>query len=173
MDDNALDIILKVTDELTPALRRRSSSCATRRRKVAAATSPRRIRDPQSEYREREIGSPRSPVASPSGNILATSIEKIASVAIAAAKALPELAMQGARVDDVADAYKRLTTQAGHVVDVLLETLRQGTHGTIDDFTLMQRVEPGPRRWPEPHRRRSSRCYRKAPSHSRRRPAAA
>ena len=52
----------------------------------------------------------------------------------------PELAMRGSVVGDVEASFHRLTTQAGLLSDELLGTLRAGTHGTIDDFALMQRT---------------------------------
>jgi hypothetical protein len=54
--------------------------------------------------------------------------------------ALPEIALHGSEVADLADNYNRLTAQAGLLGDTLLGTLRAGTHGTVDDFVLMQRV---------------------------------
>jgi hypothetical protein len=54
--------------------------------------------------------------------------------------ALPEIALHGSEVADLADNYNRLTTQAGLLGDQLLGSLRAGTHGTVDDFLLMQRV---------------------------------
>jgi hypothetical protein len=40
----------------------------------------------------------------------------------------------------VEEAFRHLADQAGLAADVLLNQLRAGTHGTIDDFALMQRA---------------------------------
>lgn len=53
---------------------------------------------------------------------------------------LQTLTLHGAAVDDVAENFAHLTANAGVLGDKLLGTLRQGTHGTIDDFELMKGV---------------------------------
>ena len=52
----------------------------------------------------------------------------------------PELAERGSVVGDVEESFKHLTAQIGLTADVLLGDLRAGTHNTVDDFTLMKRV---------------------------------
>jgi hypothetical protein len=54
------------------------------------------------------------------------------------ALALPEIALKGAAVADVEDAFKRLTEQSGRLSDTLIGALRTGTHSTITDFELMK-----------------------------------
>lgn len=57
-----------------------------------------------------------------------------------AAEALKELTLGGAAAADVADNFERLTGNAGRLGETLLQTLREGTHATIDDLTLMKLV---------------------------------
>jgi hypothetical protein len=139
MDDNSIDILLKLTDELTPALAKAQAALRDAAGKIGQSTEPandslKRLNQSSADWFTTITGGVTV------GNVLSDAIERIASMAIDAAKALPELALQGARVDDVADAYARLTTQAGMLGGALLDTLRKGTHDTIDDFTLMKRV---------------------------------
>lgn len=56
------------------------------------------------------------------------------------AEFFPELALRGAVVNDVEEAFQHLTKQSGLLSDELLTTLRGATHGTVDDFALMQRA---------------------------------
>ena len=73
-------------------------------------------------------------------DLLHDAIEKALDVAKELAAYFPELALRGAVVNDVADAFDHLTESAGLTADVLLGDLRAGTHGTVDDFVLMQRT---------------------------------
>src|SRR5215471_1351979 len=74
------------------------------------------------------------------GDILADAAEKIAGYLVDIAKALPELMLHGSDVADLEDNFRRLTAQVGLTSDALLQTLRTASHGTIDDFQLMKRV---------------------------------
>lgn len=74
------------------------------------------------------------------GMLLRDAIREALNVMKEMIAALPELAMKGAAVEDIETSFERLTEQAGLSSDVLLGTLRTATHGTIDDFTLMQRT---------------------------------
>ena len=73
-------------------------------------------------------------------DLLHDAIEKALDIAKELAAYFPELALRGAVVNDVADAFDHLTESAGLTADVLLGDLRAGTHGTVDDFVLMQRT---------------------------------
>lgn len=50
-----------------------------------------------------------------------------------------EFAKRGSDVDDMAQAFGRLSDQAGTTANVLLGQLKEATAGTISDFDLMQR----------------------------------
>jgi uncharacterized YccA/Bax inhibitor family protein len=54
--------------------------------------------------------------------------------------ALPEIALHGSEAADLTENFNRLAEASGHLGETLLGVLRAGTHGTVDDFTLMQRV---------------------------------
>lgn len=58
--------------------------------------------------------------------------------ATAAASEFWDVTLKGAAVDDVEQAFKRLTEQTGRLGDSLLGQLRAGTHETITDFQLMK-----------------------------------
>lgn len=47
---------------------------------------------------------------------------------------------EGAAIADVEDNFNNLTESAGRVGETMLGVLRDGTHNTIDDFTLMKTV---------------------------------
>lgn len=51
-----------------------------------------------------------------------------------------ELTMGGAAAADISENFDHLTEQAGVLGDTLLGTLKEGTHGTIEDLTLMKTV---------------------------------
>ena len=74
------------------------------------------------------------------GALLADAIREVISVAKDLAAALPEVALQGAKVADVEDAFKHLTSAVGLTSDALLGSLRTATHGTVTDFELMKAV---------------------------------
>lgn len=58
-------------------------------------------------------------------------------------KQIGEIALTGAKVADVEDSFKHLTTEAGLFGQQLLGTLRTGTRNTISDFELMRKVNQG------------------------------
>lgn len=74
------------------------------------------------------------------GMLLRDAIREVITAVKDLADFFPELALRGAVVNDVEESFRRLSTQAGLTSDALLSTLRNATHGTIDDFTLMQRT---------------------------------
>lgn len=74
------------------------------------------------------------------GELLRDAIREVVAKMKELVEYFPELAMRGSVVGDVEESFKHLAEQAGHTSDVLLGTLRAGTHGTIDDFALMQRA---------------------------------
>jgi hypothetical protein len=74
------------------------------------------------------------------GQLLRDAIREVIDGLKAMAAFIPEVAMKGAAFGDIEEAFKRLTAQAGLLSDALLTTLRTATHGTIDDFDLMKRV---------------------------------
>jgi hypothetical protein len=75
-----------------------------------------------------------------SGQLLVDALIAIAAGVKDAAEAFPELALRGAVVNDIEQAFEHLTAGAGLLSDALMTTLRAATHGTVDDFALMQRV---------------------------------
>lgn len=51
-----------------------------------------------------------------------------------------DFAKRGSEVDDIAQAFKRLSDSAGTTADVFLSQLQEATAGTISKFDLMQRA---------------------------------
>jgi len=74
------------------------------------------------------------------GQLLRDAVREVLDVMKEMALFLPELALHGAVVGDVREAFDHLAASAGHASDVLLGQLRAGTHGTVDDFELMKRA---------------------------------
>jgi hypothetical protein len=74
------------------------------------------------------------------GDLMGDAIKFVVGELTDLAKALPEVVLHGSEVADVGDNFAHLAEQAGHLSTALLTTLRDGTHGTIDDFQLMQRA---------------------------------
>lgn len=57
-----------------------------------------------------------------------------------ATQVLSDLTVGGSGMASVAENFERLTAQAGRLSSTLLNELREGTHNTIDDMTLMKSV---------------------------------
>lgn len=74
------------------------------------------------------------------GQLLRDAVREVLHALKEMADFLPEIAMRGSVVGDVEQGFAHLAAQAGLTSEVLLTTLRAGTHGTIDDFALMQRA---------------------------------
>jgi hypothetical protein len=139
MDDNAIDILLRLQDQLSPALAKAQAALRDAARDMVdtGASGSKSFKD-----LDESSGSWFATIAGgvAVGDLLASSIKAIASEALDLAKSLPELALRGAAVDDVSEAFERLTSQVGRSSTALLTTLRDGTHGTISDFDLMKRA---------------------------------
>lgn len=74
------------------------------------------------------------------GQLLRDAVREVLSGLKDLAEFLPEVAMKGAAFEDVKANFDHLTASAGLLSDTLLTTLRAGTHGTVDDMTLMLRA---------------------------------
>lgn len=139
MDDNAIDILLRLQDQLSPALAKAQAALRDAARDMvdtgaSGSKSFKDLDDSSASWFATITGG----VAT--GDLLASAIKSIANEALDLAKSLPELALRGAAVDDVSEAFERLTSQVGRSSTALLTTLRDGTHGTISDFDLMKRA---------------------------------
>ena len=75
-----------------------------------------------------------------SGQLIVDLLEKIASTALSAAEALPQIVMAGAKFGDIQEAFSHLTEGAGLLADTLIGRLRDGVHGTVSDMDLMAQV---------------------------------
>lgn len=91
---------------------------------------------------EQEFGGLGSRVAeSAAGFFTAEAAMKALSFAADAAKQIfQDMLIEGAGVADVQENFERLTAQAGRLSATLLGELKEGTHNTIDDLTLMKMV---------------------------------
>jgi hypothetical protein len=67
-------------------------------------------------------------------------IGAVTGVVKALVSELKTITVGGAAVADVSENFGRLSANAGHLGDVLLGTLRAGTHSTITDFEFMKTV---------------------------------
>jgi len=72
------------------------------------------------------------------GQVIGDVIVGITKTVLDLAAALPQIALKGAAVDDVATNFDHLAHQAGTTAEALTGALRTGTHSTISDFNLMQ-----------------------------------
>lgn len=74
------------------------------------------------------------------GMLLRDAIREVITVVKEMVGLLPELAMKGSVVGDIEQSFQHLTAQVNLSGDALMGTLRTATHGTVDDFQLMQRT---------------------------------
>jgi hypothetical protein len=65
-------------------------------------------------------------------------ISAVKGATSALAGEMENLVMQGSAISDVTSNFEHLTAQAGRLGETLITELRNGTHGTIDDFNLIK-----------------------------------
>lgn len=96
----------------------------------------------QIDQLENKFGSLGSRVAETAGGFLEAEaiLETLKETAHLLVEELELMTIHGSVVQDVTTGYERLTDQVGLLGDELLGNLKTATHGTIDDFQLMKRV---------------------------------
>lgn len=67
-------------------------------------------------------------------------IKAVETALSAAVEVIKDMTVEGAGMADIAENFEKLTEGAGRLSSTLLNELRQGTHSTIDDMTLMKTV---------------------------------